>query len=58
MDLFFGCRYRISDTFKLSLFGTGKFGTEETNALLLGSRELNWLPPGLEELAIRLDFAF
>ncbi|MEW6079782.1 MAG: C40 family peptidase [Thermodesulfobacteriota bacterium] len=59
MDLFFGCRYRISDTWKFSLFGTGRFGMEETDTFSsLGNRELSLLPDGIDELAVRLDFAF
>lgn len=58
MDLFFGCRYRISDTWKFSMFGTGRIGTEESNALTMGSRDLSLLPEGIEELTVRLDFAF
>jgi len=59
MDLFFGYRYRISDTWKLSLFGAGSIGTDRTeNATIQSSSYRNWLPPVVEEMGIRLDLSF
>jgi hypothetical protein len=58
MDLFFGYRYRISDTWKLSLFGSGSIGTEEAENSTSHSPYRNWLPTGVEEMGIHLDFSF
>ena len=58
MDLFFGYRYQISDTWKLSLFGSGSIGTEEAENSTSHSSYRNWLPPSVEEMGIRLDFSF